>query len=90
MGILGGLGAVARRKGLRRGLIGGNRAWMLVGAAAWAIRFARRLGAKDETVISTESLKPGETLIIETHARPTRRQRRAERRASTRSASTPS
>lgn len=75
---------MARRKGVRKGLFGGNRAWLVVGAAAYAVRFAKRLGARDETVISTESLKPGETLIIETHARPSRRARRAERRAAKR------
>lgn len=84
MGLLGSLGSIARRKGVRKGLFGGNRGWLVVGVAAYAVRIAKRLGSRDETVISTESLKPGETLIIETHARSSRRQRRAERRAAKR------
>jgi len=90
VGITSGLASAVRRKSIRKGLFGGNRFWMIVGAAAWAFRFARRLASKDETVISTESLKPGEILIIETSERPSRRQRRAQRRADKRSANSAS
>lgn len=81
MGWSSALGGAVRRKGLHKGIIGGNRAWFLVGVCAYAIRFAKRLSAKDSAVINTENLRPGETLIIEAHNRPSRRQRRAAERA---------
>lgn len=77
------MASAIRRKSVRKGLFGGNRFWMIVGVATYVFRFAKRLAAKDETVISTESLKPGETLIIETSARQSRRERRAARRSAT-------
>lgn len=62
----------ALRRARRHGLGGGSRAWLGLGAAALAIKWARRNG---ERVVYSEELTPGSTLVIEhqAEASPTRR-----------------
>ncbi|MGH9070299.1 MAG: hypothetical protein ACRDX8_03790 [Acidimicrobiales bacterium] len=63
----------------RRGVLGGERHWLVVGAVLWV---ARRIRRREAEVVYSESLAKGQTLRI-THqpAPPTRRAgRRAKRR----------
>ena len=57
------------RQGLRRGLLGGENLWLVVGGGALALRFAVRVMRKREEVVFSEKLALGETLVI-THRPP--------------------
>ena len=52
------------RLGIYRGLLGGNRAWMALGAVAVGLRGLGRLAAKEPKVVFSEQLDPGQTLVI--------------------------
>jgi hypothetical protein len=49
--------------GIRRGLLGGSRAWTLVAAATLGLRLLRRIAGEREVVYS-EELGPGESILI--------------------------
>ena len=70
-----------RRNALYKGLFGGSRGWMAVGALVWAPRLLKRVLGRNEQVVATELLEPGQVLRLEAIAPPTRRERRAARRA---------
>jgi hypothetical protein len=71
-----------RRKAVTKGLFGGNRGWMAVGAALWGPRLMRKLFGRNEEIIATERLVAGEAIRLEALRPPTRKQRRAARSAS--------
>jgi hypothetical protein len=73
--------AALRRNGLYKGLLGGSRGWMAVGAVVWAPRLMKKLLGRNEQIVATEVLKPGQAIRLEAIAPPTRRDRRAARRA---------
>ncbi|HMC51187.1 MAG TPA: hypothetical protein VKI64_00385 [Acidimicrobiales bacterium] len=50
------------RNAWRRGLIGGNRVWVVAGAAAVLVRLVRRDGRA--RVVFREELQPGEAVVI--------------------------
>jgi hypothetical protein len=52
------------RRGLRQGLVGGETIWLWLGVGALAVQFALRALRKNEEVVFSEKLKPGERLII--------------------------
>lgn len=52
------------RLGVYRGLLGGNRGWMALGAVAVGLRGLARLAAKEPKVVFSEQLDPGQTLVI--------------------------
>ena len=52
------------RLGIYRGLLGGNRGWMALGAVAVGLRGLGRLAAKEPKVVFSEQLDPGQTLVI--------------------------
>jgi hypothetical protein len=56
------------RRGWRQGVLEGNRAWLLVGGLALTMRVIQRMAGKEEKVVYSEQLRPGETLVI-THDR---------------------
>ena len=75
--------ATIRRLGLSRGVVQGNRAWLVLGACAWAWKGLRwALRPAPETVFRGR-LNEGETLVITDLGRPVsrRRQRRIRRDA---------
>jgi hypothetical protein len=74
--------AALRRNALYKGLLGGHRGWMAVGAVVWGGRFVRKAFGRTEKVVATEVLQPGQVLRLEAIAPPTRGERRASRRAS--------
>ena len=59
--------AVAR--GWRRGLLGGERIWLVVGAAALLLQWGLKAFRKEDEVVFSEKLGLGEQLII-THRAP--------------------
>lgn len=73
--------AALRRNGLYKGLLGGSRGWMAVGAVVWAPRLMKKLLGRNEQIVATEVLKPGQAIRLEAIAPPTRGDRRAARRA---------
>jgi hypothetical protein len=59
-----------RRIGLRKGLVGGNRAWLYVGLVAGGLRYAAAALRRDEEVLTTERLGPGESISVRNLGRP--------------------
>jgi len=57
------------RKGLRRGLLGGETIWLVLGGGALALQLAMRALRKKEEVVFTEKLAVGESIVI-THRAP--------------------
>ena len=54
--------AYLARNAWRRGVLGGNRAWVVAGAAAVLVRLVRRDGRAK--VVYQEELHPGEAIVI--------------------------
>lgn len=71
--------AALRRNALYKGLFGGSRGWLAVGAFVWGPRLLKRALGRNEEIVAKEVLKPGQSLYLEAIAPPTRAQRRAER-----------
>ncbi|MGD9702618.1 MAG: hypothetical protein AB7Q42_07600 [Acidimicrobiia bacterium] len=72
--------AYARRAGVYRGLLGGDRTWLALGGIVWGGRMIRKTLGRSETIAATEVLKPGEFVTIRTIEPPTRRERKSARR----------
>ena len=52
------------RLGVTRGLFGGNRGWLALGAAAAGLRGLAKLARKEHEVVYSEDLEPGQSLLI--------------------------
>jgi hypothetical protein len=50
--------------GLRKGLLGGDRAWTVVLVVAVGLRILGRLSRSEPEVVYCEELEPGQSLII--------------------------
>jgi hypothetical protein len=74
---------LVRRTAFYKGLLGGSRGWMTVGAVLWVGRKARGALGRTEEKVSLDKLRPGQGLEIRTIVPPTRRERRAARRGGT-------
>ncbi len=70
-----------RRNALYKGLLGGQRGWLAIGAVVWAPRLLKKALGRTEQVVATERLEPGQVLRIEAIKPPTRAEDRARRRA---------
>ena len=69
------------RLGWYRGVLGGNRAWAGLWVGLAVARGARRLATKQPQLLSVETLRQGQSVIITSLGpEPTRRQRRRARR----------
>lgn len=69
-----------RERGLREGILGGNKFWMAVGIVTWAGRFLLLAIRHQPEVVYTTRLKPGESITIVEHPpgwQPPRRAKRA-------------
>ncbi|MGA3221592.1 MAG: hypothetical protein ABSE77_21410 [Acidimicrobiales bacterium] len=64
-----GLLSWAVRKGLRRGVLGGETPWLVLGAVAVLAQLGLKVLKKRPEVVFSEKLAPGEHLII-THRYP--------------------
>lgn len=54
-----------RRQAVVRGLLGGQRGWLILGGLAWGVRLLRRaVGTRRLRPVLTEELRPGESLVI--------------------------
>ncbi len=73
--------AALRRNALYKGLLGGSRGWMAVGAFVWGPRLLKKALGRNEQVVATERLEPGQALRIEAIRPPSRGETRASRRA---------
>ncbi len=73
--------AMLRHNALYKGLLGGRRGWMVVGAFLWGPRLLKRLMGREEQTLTTERLKPGESVTITAIRPPSRSQRKAAARA---------
>jgi hypothetical protein len=69
--------ALVRRNAIYKGFLGGSRGWMVLGGIFWFATFLRRTLGKNEVIVASEVLRPGEFVTIRTIAPPTRAQRRA-------------
>jgi hypothetical protein len=79
--------STARRTGLARGLLEGNRTWLVIGGAAWAVRGLQYALRPDAPSLYRTELEAGETIVItEAPAPPTRREQRRDRRDARRTA----
>ncbi len=52
------------RTGVRRGLLGGSRAWTLVAVLAIGTRLVKKLSGSEEKVVFSEVLQPGQSFVI--------------------------
>jgi hypothetical protein len=73
--------AYARRNGLYKGLLGGDRRWLAIGGVLFLLRGARKAFGRTEEVVTVEKMTPGQWMSLRTIPAPTRRQRKAARRA---------
>ena len=68
-----------RRNALYKGLLGGSRGWLAVGAVMWGGGFLKRALGKQTEVLTIEKLAPGQGLRIDTFKPDTRRAARRAR-----------
>lgn len=54
---------MVERTGLRKG-VAGSKAWFYVGTGLWTVRTLRRLAARQEELLISEELKPGQRIVI--------------------------
>lgn len=52
------------RLGLFRGLLGGSRFWLALGALAVGVRTIARMASRKPEVVYSEDLEPGQSLVI--------------------------
>ena len=54
-----------RRQAIRRGVVGGSRAWLILGGAVWGVRLLRQMAStRQMRKVLSQELRPGESLII--------------------------
>ena len=73
--------AILRRRSLQRGLVGGHKGWMAVGVLVWGPRLYKRFVGRNEELIATERLLPGQSIQLVAVKPPTRRELKAAKRA---------
>ncbi|MFM8860886.1 MAG: hypothetical protein ACKOIA_00245 [Acidimicrobiia bacterium] len=78
-----------RRRSLRRGVLEGNRAWLLLGGAVWGLRALQLALRSAPERVFVGDLRPGESILVSSRPAPLsgrrrRRARRAERKATRR------
>ena len=73
--------SIARRNAIYKGLLGGERTWLVLGGAVWAGRFLKKTLGKNEQFVTIEKLLPGQWMSLEAIKAPTRKQKRQARKA---------
>jgi hypothetical protein len=69
-----------RRNAIYKGVLGGDRTWLVIGAVVWGPRILKRVLGKNEEIVTTEKLLPGMALRIESLPQRTRADRQRFRR----------
>ena len=72
--------AYARRAGIYKGLLGGDRRWLFIGGTVIIAGRIRRLLGRQPEIVTIEKLEPGHPLRLEAIAPPSRRERRRAKR----------
>jgi hypothetical protein len=71
-----------RRGALYKGLFGGSRGWLAVGAVLWGRGALKRFFGRQEEIVTVEKMTNGQLMQLNVMRPPTRRERRkAQRRA---------
>jgi hypothetical protein len=65
-----------RTRSVKEGLLGGRRSWFVVGVFVWGFRLIRKLMSRSPQVVSTEVLRPGQTLSVSALEPKSRRRNR--------------
>lgn len=52
------------RRGVRDGLLGGRRPWLVAGAVVWTLRLVRRLAGRRPELVTRETLKAGDSITV--------------------------
>ena len=61
----GGFADYLERRGINKGLFGGNKGWLYVGVGLWALRRARTaVRGGTPSILISEALAPGDRIII--------------------------
>lgn len=55
---------MARRTGVRKGVLGGNRAWLAVAIATWGWTKFKQVSERQAEVVLSEELEPGQRIVI--------------------------
>ena len=59
----GGILRTLERSGMRKGM-GGSKGWFYVGTGLWTLRTVRRLAERKEEILISETLRPGQRIVI--------------------------
>jgi hypothetical protein len=59
----GGVLRMVERSGIRKGM-NGSKGWFYVGTGLWTLRTVRRLAERQDEILISEELKPGQRLVI--------------------------
>ena len=65
-----------RTRSVKDGLLGGRRSWFVIGVFVWGFRLIRKLMSRSPQVVSTEVLRPGQTLSVSALEPKSRRRNR--------------
>jgi hypothetical protein len=65
-----------RTRSVKEGLLGGRRSWFVIGVFVWGFRLIRKLMSRSPQVVSTEVLRPGQTLSVSALEPKSRRRNR--------------
>jgi hypothetical protein len=68
---------ILRRNALYKGLLGGSRGWLAIGAVLWGRGLLKRTMGKQPQLLTVEKLEPGQGLRIDTFEPDSGRRRRA-------------
>lgn len=69
--------AFLRRRALRRGLAGGNTAWMFVLVLLYVPRFAKRFFGREEVMVARTKVERGHAIAVEALPKLSKAERKA-------------
>ncbi|CAB4718285.1 unannotated protein [freshwater metagenome] len=53
-----------RSRSVKEGLLGGRRSWFIIGVFVWGFKLIRKMTSRSPQVVSTEVLRPGQTVSV--------------------------
>lgn len=72
---------LARRNAVYKGVLGGDRTWLILGGVVWGGRFLKKSLGKNEEIVALEKMEPGQWMSLRTIPPTTRKQRRADKKS---------